>query len=104
MVQERDPTRRPQVKSPKFGYTASGGAPATDLLWIYPTLPTPYRLRGHVRHIHRRLVSILRGRRSAATAGAGHPPTAGPQTAPGGLRRAAGRSTTTTCRESAGEP
>ena len=28
----------------------------TNLLWIYPTLPTPYPLRGHVRHIHRRLV------------------------------------------------
>src|SRR4051794_34868486 len=30
---------------------------ATNLLWTYPTLPTPYPLRGHVRHIHRRLVS-----------------------------------------------
>jgi hypothetical protein len=29
----------------------------TNLLWIYPTLPTPYPLRGHVRHIHRRLVT-----------------------------------------------
>src|SRR3954449_1863011 len=30
----------------------------TNLLWIYPTLPTPYLLRGHVRHIHRRLVVV----------------------------------------------
>src|SRR3954449_4444911 len=35
---------------------ATDALPLTNLLWIYPTLPTPYPLRGHVRHIHRRLV------------------------------------------------
>src|SRR3954469_12922010 len=34
----------------------SGQCRITNLLWIYPTLPPPYPLRGHVRHIHRRLV------------------------------------------------
>src|SRR4051794_25294472 len=37
------------------------GCPITNLLWIYPTLPTPYPLRGHVRHIHRRLVMVTNG-------------------------------------------
>src|SRR5947209_3933117 len=35
----------------------AASVPATNLLWKHPTLPTPYSLRGHVRHIHRRLVT-----------------------------------------------
>src|SRR4051812_23481798 len=37
--------------------TKPGDQRVTNLLWIYPTLPTPYPLRVHVRHIHRRLVA-----------------------------------------------
>src|SRR4051794_10398502 len=50
------PLHRPDEAAPR---RASLPHPsATNLLWIYPTLPTPYPLRGHVRHIHRRLVTI----------------------------------------------
>src|SRR3954454_17211316 len=47
---------------------ASGVAPFTNLLWIYPTLPTLYPLRGHVRHIHRRLVTTRKATRTGAPA------------------------------------
>src|SRR3954463_11202191 len=63
--------------------TPNGATFPTNLLWIYLTLPTPYPLRGHVRHIHRRLVTAASatsgrwsctGRSPAVSA----PPGAGP--------------------------